>query len=219
MNAILPEFGHQRQSTMPAERAQSARVPGNDGYRSAHIVRPSVAGVGDLLDQFDDTAAKLGIGDAGERARQRQAFGGREKIGNIGRRRAFAEALASQPSRSGRRRTGTTPAPAISRRSAADGWRRPGWCPFSYFCTCWKVRPSASPSFSWLMPSMMRRMRTRLPTYLSTGLGALVDICKHSWRLRAGDEAGGTAVCLRRRYRQIQLGGSGTTADNLSKAA
>src|ERR1700691_2987126 len=48
--------------------------------------------------------------------------------------------------------------------------------PFSYFCTCWKVRPSASPSFSWLMPSMMRRMRTRLPTYLSTGLGALVDI-------------------------------------------
>src|SRR6202167_1887193 len=48
--------------------------------------------------------------------------------------------------------------------------------PFSYFCTCWKVRPRASPSFSWLMPSMMRRMRTRLPTYLSTGLGALVDI-------------------------------------------
>jgi hypothetical protein len=26
------------------------------------------------------------------------------------------------------------------------------------------------------MPSMMRRMRTRLPTYLSTGFGALVDI-------------------------------------------
>src|SRR3954451_21223855 len=27
------------------------------------------------------------------------------------------------------------------------------------------------------MPSMIRRIRTRLPTYLSTGLGALVDIC------------------------------------------
>jgi hypothetical protein len=26
----------------------------------------------------------------------------------------------------------------------------------------------------------MRRMRTRLPTYLSTGLGALVDISKNS---------------------------------------
>src|SRR6201996_8836736 len=53
--------------------------------------------------------------------------------------------------------------------------------PFSYFCTCWKVRPNASPSFSWLMPSMIRRMRTRLPTYLSTGLGALVDISSTPW--------------------------------------
>src|ERR1700688_1291489 len=31
------------------------------------------------------------------------------------------------------------------------------------------------------MPSMMRRMRTRLPTYLSTGLGALVDISNTPW--------------------------------------
>src|SRR3979409_2205521 len=53
--------------------------------------------------------------------------------------------------------------------------------PFSYFWTCWNVRPNASPSFSWLMPSMMRRMRTRLPTYLSTGLGALVDISNTPW--------------------------------------
>ena len=43
--------------------------------------------------------------------------------------------------------------------------------PFSYFCTCWKVRLSASPSFSWLMPSRTRRMRTRDPTCLSIGLG------------------------------------------------
>src|ERR1700688_3914109 len=53
--------------------------------------------------------------------------------------------------------------------------------PFSYFFICWNVRPNASPSFSWLMPSMMRRMRTRLPTYLSTGLGALVDISRPPW--------------------------------------
>ena len=46
--------------------------------------------------------------------------------------------------------------------------------PFSYFCTCWKVRPSASPSFSWLMLSIMRRMRTRLPTCLSVGFGAFL---------------------------------------------
>src|ERR1700757_4417706 len=44
--------------------------------------------------------------------------------------------------------------------------------PLSYFCTCWKVRPSASPSFSWLIANIMRRMRTRLPTCLSMGFGA-----------------------------------------------
>src|SRR5215475_9634981 len=43
--------------------------------------------------------------------------------------------------------------------------------PFSYFCTCWKVRPSFSPSFSWLIPSISLRMRTREPTYLSVGFG------------------------------------------------
>jgi hypothetical protein len=35
---------------------------------------------------------------------------------------------------------------------------------------------------------MMRRMRTRLPTYLSTGLGALVDIANTPWDY-AGEEA------------------------------
>src|SRR6478752_4843072 len=88
--------------------------------------------------------------------------------------------------------------------------------PFSYFCTCWNVRPNASPSFSWLMPSMMRRIRTRLPTYLSTGLGALVDISKHSWDSAPGMKQNGSGVCLRRRYRQILLGGSGRNADKLS---
>src|SRR6516162_5157817 len=36
--------------------------------------------------------------------------------------------------------------------------------PLSYFCTCWKVSPSAAPSFSWLIASIRRRIRTRLPT-------------------------------------------------------
>src|SRR5260221_11317917 len=58
--------------------------------------------------------------------------------------------------------------------------------PFSYFCICWNVSPNASPSFSWLMPSMIRRMRTGLPTYLSTGLGALVDISDTPWDYAAG---------------------------------
>src|SRR5258708_39692465 len=38
---------------------------------------------------------------------------------------------------------------------------------------------------------MMRRMRTRLPTYLSTGLGALVDI-SNTPRRRPEDEASRT---------------------------
>jgi hypothetical protein len=48
--------------------------------------------------------------------------------------------------------------------------------PFSYFCTYWKVRPSASPSFPWLIASIMRRMRTRPPTCLSMGLGAFFPL-------------------------------------------
>src|SRR5262249_59991905 len=40
------------------------------------------------------------------------------------------------------------------------------------FCTCWKVRPSPSASFCWLIESIIRRMRTRLPTCLSVGFGA-----------------------------------------------
>src|ERR1700692_1857409 len=39
------------------------------------------------------------------------------------------------------------------------------------------------------MPSMMRRMRTRLPTYLSTGLGALVDISNTPWDYAGQGEA------------------------------
>jgi hypothetical protein len=36
--------------------------------------------------------------------------------------------------------------------------------PRSYFCTCWNVSPMASANFSWLMPSNVRRRRTRPPT-------------------------------------------------------
>src|SRR5438128_12664767 len=41
----------------------------------------------------------------------------------------------------------------------------------SYFWICWKVRPTESASFSWLMPSSLRRMRMRRPTWRSTGFG------------------------------------------------
>jgi hypothetical protein len=42
------------------------------------------------------------------------------------------------------------------------------------------------------MPSMMRRIRTRLPTYLSTGFGALLDIANSPCD-RAGEKADETA--------------------------
>src|SRR6201747_2464084 len=88
--------------------------------------------------------------------------------------------------------------------------------PFSYFWTCWNVSPNASPSFSWLMPSMMRRMRTRLPTYLSTGLGALVDISNTPWDYACSMKQNESEVRLRRQYRQILLGSVVRNADNLS---
>src|SRR5579871_5630769 len=43
--------------------------------------------------------------------------------------------------------------------------------PRSYFCTCWKVSPSASASFSWLILSALRRRRTCNPTCTSIGFG------------------------------------------------
>src|ERR1700744_2654368 len=46
---------------------------------------------GDLLDQIDDAAPKLGIGDACESARQRQPFGGCEEIRDVGGRGPLAE--------------------------------------------------------------------------------------------------------------------------------
>ena len=43
--------------------------------------------------------------------------------------------------------------------------------PRSYFWICWKVRPTAVPSFSWLMPSIVRRSLIRDPTCTSMALG------------------------------------------------
>src|ERR1700736_6779381 len=89
--------------------------------------------------------------------------------------------------------------------------------PFSYFCICWNVRPNASPSFSWLMPSMRRRMRTLLPTYLSTGLGALVDISNTPWDYACRMKQNENGVCLRRQYRQILLGSVGENCRQLEQ--
>src|SRR6476660_1646028 len=48
---------------------------------------------GDLFDHFDNAAPELGIGNARERARERQTLGSREEIRNVGRRGALAVAI------------------------------------------------------------------------------------------------------------------------------
>jgi hypothetical protein len=75
------------------------------------------------------------------------------------------------------------PTEAIYLNAAVEGASGPRlaltrFAPFSYFCTCWNVSPSASPSFSWLMSSIIRRILTRPPTCLSTGLGAFLTIAR-----------------------------------------
>src|ERR1700730_14842904 len=46
--------------------------------------------------------------------------------------------------------------------------------PCSYFCTCWKLRSSASASACWFMPNSRRRVRIRPPTSTLIGFGAPV---------------------------------------------
>jgi hypothetical protein len=53
---------------------------------------------------------------------------------------------------------------------------------------------------------MMRRMRTRLPTYLSTGLGALVDIANTPWDHAGGMKQNETEYASGCHDRQILLG-------------
>ena len=112
-----------------------------------------------------------------------------QRLALVERQRLVARARRRRPPRPGpasasRRRAAAGPPPAGRRRRTTPG--RPGsgrartgasepirLAPRSYFCTCWKVRPSSSPSRSWLMPSRVRRSRSRLPTCTSIGLGLL----------------------------------------------
>src|SRR3569623_420579 len=56
--------------------------------RSGRVLRS-----GDLFDEVDDAAAKLGVGDLRESARQRQSLGGRKKVRDVSGRGCFAETL------------------------------------------------------------------------------------------------------------------------------
>src|SRR6266545_7728847 len=78
-------------------------APGNDGiFQNTKLsnrcgrksARVGAVARRDLLDQLDDGPPHFGIGDARERARQRETLRCREEIGHIGRGSAFAEARA-----------------------------------------------------------------------------------------------------------------------------
>ena len=60
--------------------------------------------------------------------------------------------------------------------------------PFSYFCTCWKVRPSAAPSFCWLIASTLRRIRTRLPEMLRQVISQQGDAAHAAANLKEGQD-------------------------------
>src|SRR5258708_27387705 len=62
--------------------------------------------------------------------------------------------------------------------------------PFSYFCTCWNVNPMSLPSSVWLISSIMRRMRTRLPTCLSVELGDFLGMIDRLQRAVAAVHSG-----------------------------
>ena len=53
----------------------------------------------DLLDQIDDPAAQLGVLDAHEGLGQREAIGGRQEVGDIGRRGRFGKSVVGLPRR------------------------------------------------------------------------------------------------------------------------
>jgi len=123
---------------------------------------------GNLLNAIDDAAPKLGFVDPHESLCQQEPFGGGEEIRHVGREGAsliMSVDLCKLGAPSKKNATGTCRMWEICCNRLAPM----RLVPFSYFCTCWKVRPSASPSFSWLIASIRRRMRTRRPTYLSIG--------------------------------------------------
>jgi hypothetical protein len=56
------------------------------------------------------------------------------------------------------------------------------------FCTCCIVSPRPSPSFSWLIPIIIWRSRTRLPRVYRQGWGPFFNHCLliHVWVLVSG---------------------------------
>ena len=119
----------------------------------------------DVGGELDHGLARLRGLDAREGSHELHAVLGRHEVGDEGRLGRLGEALAflgaGEPWKKNPTSTPRTCAMSIIRPTLIR------LVPFSYFWTCWKVSPSISPSFSWLMPMSIRRIRMRLPMSLS----------------------------------------------------
>src|SRR5262245_19122115 len=67
----------------------------------------------------------------------------------------------------------------------------------SYFCTCWKERPSAAPSFSWLIASILRRSEKPAALLLTGHHAQTPAVLDHSRTLPQGDGRAGPAFTRR----------------------
>ena len=115
--------------------------------------------------EVDDGTAHTRIGDPRERLVELQTLAATEEFDGVALGRALSEtggAVSSAARPAPRRRTAPAQPSTCDRSNSRLAPIR--LMPFSYFWICWKVRPRCSPSFSWLIPSSMRRRRTRLPT-------------------------------------------------------
>ena len=130
--------------------------------------RGSVLVLCKFFDQVHNPSSYLGVADPHERFNERQPVACCHEILSMDRTKAAGRGGRRQRARPQRRM-----------RSALAGYGKPAaaeleltrFVPFSYFWTCWNVMPSASPSSDWLMSNIIRRIRRRLPTCWSMGLG------------------------------------------------
>jgi hypothetical protein len=133
-----------------------------------------VAPVRNFPHHVDNGASKCGVFNAHERLGEGEPGGGCEEVGNIVWRTHFLRARCTRWSpwvfKEKRNRYPRAREICCSRLALMR------FVPFSYFCTCWNVTPSASASLVWLIDSILRRMHTRLPTCRSVGLGDFVGI-------------------------------------------
>ncbi len=137
---------------------------------------------GESGDEIYDPFADLRVMDPGEGHIEMQPLGGGQEIGDIGRMRVFGDPMVARriaarnlkrwrPFEEKRRRDVERTRDLLQIDSRRCGWRL-----FRISELAENVRPKASPNFSWLMPRMTRRMRTRLPTCRSIGLGTFFTL-------------------------------------------